>query len=224
MMINKNKLLFGLACLVMTLTGCTQRFSDVNNTFKAAFIGQDDVELTKAEVANIPYATSYVRINDGAQILMVLAFAEKNPETGNEQLKWVSSDNVMIVTENGRIVKTLKLPHSNLAGLSSSIIQSSLSDMSTWSGYYDWKENHHYGYQAKGSLAIVSQENFTSPLLQSSVSLINETVEFPQLNKTLVNQYWVDGDQHVLKTIQYIGPQMNKIEISVAKPYQSGGL
>lgn len=225
MMINKNKTLFACTSLILALTGCTQRFSDVNATLKSAFIGPEDVTLNQADLSKIPYATSYVRINDGAQVLMVLAFSEVNPETGIEQLKWLSSDYVMIVTENGRIVKTLALPFSNLAGIAPSIRQHPLTDKGAWAGYYDWQENNHYGYQAVGSTATESDnEDYHSPLFHTNVSLINETITFPQLNQTMTNQYWVDGNQNVLKTIQYIGPQMNKIEISVVRPHVKGGL
>lgn len=48
---------------------------------------------------------------------MVLAYVGENPQTGAEQLKWMSSDKAMIVTENGRIVQTLLLPYENLSGL-----------------------------------------------------------------------------------------------------------
>jgi hypothetical protein len=196
----------------------------VNSTLKSALIASEDVILTKAELSQIPYATSYVRINDGAQILMVLAFAEMNPDTGIEQLKWVSSDHVMIVTENGRIVKTLGLPALNLAGIDNSIRQHSISEDGSWSGFYDWQENNRYGVQAIGSVTIGDTDYYASPLIESNVVVANETVAFPQLNQTIVNQYWVDSDHNVLKTLQYIGPQMNKIEISVAKPYLNGGL
>jgi hypothetical protein len=225
MMIKKNKVLFAFACLMFTLTGCTQRFADVNSTLKSAFVGQEDVILTKAEILEIPYATTYARINDGAQILMVLAFAEVNPETGIEQLKWLSSDHVMIVTENGRIVKTLALPFSNLAGIAPSIRQHALTQTSAWNGYYDWHEHNRYGYQASGSAAIVvDNENYRSALSETQVSVIHETITFPQLDTSIVNQYWIDGNANVLKTIQYLGPQMNKIELTVAKPYTKGGL
>ena len=102
-----------LASLLL-LSACTQKFNDVNATLDEALFGAEDVALTSDKIAELPYASSFVRINDGAQLFMVLAFAEPNPATGIMQLKWLSSDKAMIVTENGRVVKTLGLAQANL--------------------------------------------------------------------------------------------------------------
>lgn len=90
---------------IFLLSACTQKFNDVNATLDEAFFGADDVVLSKQKIIELPYASSFVRINGGANLFMVLAFAEKNPETGAMQLKWLSSDKAMIVTEGDALLK-----------------------------------------------------------------------------------------------------------------------
>ncbi|WP_140217242.1 YjbF family lipoprotein, partial [Vibrio parahaemolyticus] len=85
-------------------------FTDVSATVKEAYNNYVDVELSSQEIQDIPYASAYLKIGNQKQVFVVLAFAEDNPITGVTQLKWVSADKSMIVTENGRIIKTIGLP------------------------------------------------------------------------------------------------------------------
>jgi len=160
---NKTILLLFTALL---LTACSQKAKDVNATFDAAFFGSSDVELSKEYIQTLPYSSIYAEVNDQGKIFMVLAYVGKNPQTGAEQLKWMSSDKAMIVTENGRIVQTLLLPYENLSGLvfqpldvfssanNSSPESSSAFDVSTnpgaqkWQAVYDWQPNYRFGYKA----------------------------------------------------------------------------
>ena len=68
------------------LSACTQKFNDVNATLDEAVFGAEDVTLSQQEITELPYASSFVRINGGAKLFMVLAFAEPNPKTGVMQL------------------------------------------------------------------------------------------------------------------------------------------
>ncbi|MBO0216673.1 YjbF family lipoprotein, partial [Vibrio sp. Vb2880] len=86
-------------------------------TVQEAYGNYIDVELTPEEIDAVPYASAYLKIGDQKQVFVVLAFAEQNPLTGNTQLKWVSADKAMVVTENGHIVKTIGLQTTNLAGI-----------------------------------------------------------------------------------------------------------
>ncbi|MCV5689675.1 YjbF family lipoprotein, partial [Escherichia coli] len=83
-----------------SIFGCTQKFNDVSATVQEAYGNYIDVELTPEEIEAVPYASAYLKIGDQKQVFVVLAFAEQNPLTGNTQLKWVSADKAMVVTEN----------------------------------------------------------------------------------------------------------------------------
>ena len=49
----------------------------------------------------MPYASQYMQLNGGPQLFVVLAFAEDG------QQKWVTQDQATLVTQHGRLVKTL---------------------------------------------------------------------------------------------------------------------
>ena len=70
---------FGGIFLCLTLlTGCSQKFQDVNDTAKLALFGDDDTQLSAQAINQLPYASMYARIGDGPQAFMVLAFAEQD--------------------------------------------------------------------------------------------------------------------------------------------------
>lgn len=233
---NKTILLLFTALL---LTACSQKAKDVNATFDAAFFGSSDVELSKEYIQTLPYSSIYAEVNDQGKIFMVLAYVGKNPQTGAEQLKWMSSDKAMIVTENGRIVQTLLLPYENLSGLafhplntfssanSSSPDSSSVFDVSVnpgakkWQAVYDWQPNYRFGYKANITRTYAGNETVETPLASIDTKKFQEKVNFPMLEQEMTNAYWVDSKGQVVKTIQYLGPNMTRLELTVLKPYQS---
>ncbi len=225
--------------LGLFLAGCSQQFQDVNSTFDEAFFGSSDVELSKEYIQTLPYSSIYAEVNDQGKIFMVLAYVGENPQTGAEQLKWMSSDKAMIVTENGRIVQTLLLPYENLSGLafqpldafssvnSSSPGSSFVFDMSAssgaqnWQAVYDWQPNYRFGYKANITRTYAGNETVETPLASIDTKKFQEKINFPMLEQEMTNEYWVDSKGKVVKTIQYLGPDMTRIELTVLKHYQS---
>ncbi|WP_454442532.1 YjbF family lipoprotein [Vibrio bathopelagicus] len=225
--------------LGLFLAGCSQQFQDVNSTFDEAFFGSSDVELSKEYIQTLPYSSIYAEVNDQGKIFMVLAYVGENPHTGVEQLKWMSSDKAMIVTENGRIVQTLLLPYENLSGLafqpldtfssvnSSSPDSSSAFDVSAnpgaqkWQAVYDWQPNYRFGYRANITRTYAGNETVETPLSSINSQKFQEKIHFPMLEQEMTNEYWVDSKGKVVKTIQYLGPDMTRLELTILKHYQS---
>ncbi|MEZ9062924.1 MULTISPECIES: YjbF family lipoprotein [unclassified Vibrio] len=225
--------------LGLFLAGCSQQFQDVNSTFDEAFFGSSDVELSKEYIQTLPYSSIYAEVNDQGKIFMVLAYVGENPQTGAEQLKWMSSDKAMIVTENGRIVQTLLLPYENLSGLAfqplntfssannSSADSSSAFDVSAnpgaqkWQAVYDWQPNYRFGYKANITRTYVGNDTVETPLASIDTKKFQEKIQFPILEQDITNEYWVDSEGKVVKTIQYLGPDMTRLELTVLKHYQS---
>ncbi|MCG9597865.1 YjbF family lipoprotein [Vibrio sp. Isolate25] len=219
-MTNKILALF-ITTLILFLSGCTQRFSDTNETLKEAFWGFEDVNLDKESIENIPYASSYFKINDGPQIFMVLAFVESNPNTGKTQYKWLSSDKAMIVTEEGRIVKTYNLPDANLRGtIPFKEMSHFKTPQYTWDAVYDWQPGYQYNHHAKIMTESVATTQLNSVLWSQQVKIWQEYISFEKLGKNMQSTFWVNDKGHVLKSAQWVIPDQLFIEQEVLKPYQ----
>ncbi len=212
----------GRACCVcltiLALSACTQKFKDLGSTVDNAFFGEQDVVLSKQDLESSPYASLYARVDDGRQIHMVLAFAEVDPETGARLLKWMSADRAMLVTLGGRVVKTIALLKTNLAGLSGAPAPSSTA-LLPFNATYDWQPGYRFGYSAKGSSQRVAEEIVESPLMRFDTQHIKETIYFNELDRSIENHYWLDKNGRVVKTIQYLGPDMHKVELLLIKDF-----
>lgn len=207
--------------VLLLLSGCTQKASDISSTLSEAFWGFDDINLSKESVEKIPYASSYFRINHGQQIFMVLAFVEENAINKNIRLKWLSSDNSMIVTENGRVVKTLNLPDVNLAEIRSTNPQNHFDESHyLWTAIYSWQPGYQFNFQAKIETKILKEETLVSLIWKENVVQWQEKIVFEGLKKSMHSTYWTDKNGQVLKSAQWVVPDKLFIEQEVLKPYK----
>ncbi|WP_338165582.1 YjbF family lipoprotein [Vibrio sp. 10N] len=202
-----------IMCSLLTITACSQRFQDVNATLAEAFLGADDVVMTAEEIKALPYASAYVRINDGAQIFVVLAFAEPNTATGVTQYKWMSSDRALFVYEKGRLVKTIGLYGDNLHG-----VTRTEQTANSWRVNYDWMPDYRYGYQGIANRWADGNETINTAVASYQTEKYSERVQFDALDYPLINEYWQDSETgKTVRAVEYIGPQMAKVEFTVLK-------
>lgn len=90
---------FILICLL--LQACSATTKELGNSLWDSLFGTPGVQLTDDDIQNMPYASQYMQLNGGPQLFVVLAFAEDG------QQKWVTQDQATLVTQHGRLVKTL---------------------------------------------------------------------------------------------------------------------
>lgn len=206
----KSTLLIGSLFIV---AGCSQRFQDVNATLSDAMFGPDDIVMTAEQIKALPYASAYLRINDGPQIFIALAFAEPNTETGITQYKWMSYDRAMFIYEAGRLVKTIGLYGNNLQGATHTQMTES-----SWTVNYDWMPDYRYGYQGTLVRTNGAHETVNTPISSYQTQTYTEQVRFDAIDEALTNQYWRDTTSgKIVKSIEYIGPEMAKVEFTLLK-------
>ncbi|WP_229607872.1 YjbF family lipoprotein [Vibrio parahaemolyticus] len=206
--------------LLGLLFGCTQKFNDVSATVQEAYGNYIDVEMTPEEINAVPYASAYLKLGNQKQVFVVLAFAERNPLSGKKQLKWVSADKAMIVTENGHIVKTIGLQNGDLVGVYGNVPDFSPNLASVnYTLSYDWATQYRYGFPANVTRSYSGQETLTTPISNAMADVYKEVVEFNSLSQSVENYYWVDEQGQVVKTLQYLGPNMIPVELTILKGY-----
>lgn len=228
-----------IALLSLLLSGCSQKFQNVSDTFRLAVRGDDDTVKSSAWIEQLPYASMYARIGDGPQAFMVLALAEptavlatSNTATEPEateptmQLKWLAADKGMLVTEHGRLVKTLNLPLGNLVQVTAETpdpvalgLQLPTTPI-TWTRRIDWQPGYHFGYQLTSrfedkGLVTIKINNITQ-----SARYFIETVDVPSLDLQFDNAFWIEpASGQVLKSRQLIAPGLPEVETQLLKAY-----
>jgi hypothetical protein len=200
---------------------------------KESIIGLPDTEVSADKIENNPYASIYVRVNKSSQAYVLLAFAE-SPQTipattflkQNTELKWVSSDSAMLVSRNGRLLKTVNLIDGNLVALNSEQtdpVTLGLHLPTTpmrWQSTIDWQPGYHVSYQQHSTFTFIADETIIINDTPIVVKKFNEHVVVASINIEYTNQFWVDASNGlVMKSHQKIAPNLSFIDITLLKPY-----
>lgn len=236
MRINKKLLpLITLSAVLVGISGCSQRISALNDTIKLAFIGDDDVKLTTEQVKANPYASIYAKLDDTPQAFIALAFAESpitlssvRPSPDALELKWLSADKGMLVTINGRLVRTHNLLAGNLVAVASAqtdpiLLGLHLSNTpKTWIRTLDWQPDYHFGYTASSQFNFIAEENILINDTPTQALHFSEMVSIAALDIQYQNEFWVKPNNgQVIKSRQKIAPNLPFIDITLLKPFAS---
>jgi len=205
-----------MICLL--LQACSSTTKGLGDSLWNSLFGTPGVHLTDDDIQNMPYASQYVQLNNGPQLFVVLAFAE------NGQQKWVTQDQATLVTQHGRIVKTL-LGGDNLLEMNNLAADplakpNQIVDGASWTRTMGWTEYQQVRYATARSVfhwqgtdsVVVGGES-------TSVRVLDEEVETDQARWH--NQYWVDSEGQIRQSVQYLGADFFPVKttlIKAAKP------
>ena len=208
-----------LLLLCLLAQGCTQTQKSLGETVKLALLGPDDVQVTAEQVESLPYASMYLRVNDGQRIFVVLGFAE------NGQQKWITRDRTMIVTQHGRVVKTLGLTNSlhEVSNLEQDPLADPLrlTEGASWHRQLSWS-------QAGRFHAATAVSHFTR-LQDEVLDLAGRKVacrvwqeEVVAGNKSWRNIFWIDTTTgQVRQSRQTLDGDDFSVETTILKPAKS---
>lgn len=203
--------------LSIFLFGCADNNVDSYQQLKFLLSGTEEISITPETIHALPYASAFVTIDGRPKIFVVLAFVDDN------RLSWASNNRGMIITEHGRITKTLKLDNDIV--YSSSSVQDPLSQESITSGAQfsysaEWAKNRRSGRHVQSVFKQLADEDLDINGNVFLTSLYQETVQSKKDGQVWTNYYWLDKKFGVIrKTIQKIGPDNNTIEMVFTKPY-----
>lgn len=200
--------------LASLLSACSGTYSSYVDTVKLFLTPASDATLTYGYLAS-SHDFLYVRNGDNARAALDLRFIEQG------QLKWVSADNVMLVTEQGRITRTL--------GLSNDLIFSSnkqndplkMADMagSQWLRATDWLSGE-YGVVIESRFSEVYNDELTFFGVTLPVKKIVETLRMRdkptnwRFDGEWQNTFWFDSQTGtVLKSVQQLAPGIAPFEL-----------
>ncbi len=161
---------------------------------------------------------------------MTLGYANKIKNTQKDyyQLKWLSADNVMFVTEHGRITKTVNLKVQNITSTHSEQLDPLILGLLNPTTPLEWKRE--IDIQPINYFSLFVSSRFKK--IGKGKIIINEkeipTVHFheyviiPALKKTFTNEFWIhDTTQEVVMSKQKLGPNLPRIELITLKPFSN---
>lgn len=190
-----------LVCLL--LQACSDSTKGLGTSLWHSIVGDDGIQLTHDEIQNMRYASQYMRINHGPQIFVVMAYDE------NGQQKWVTQDRAMIVTENGRIVKTTGLGD-NLQQVTNQASDplakvNQIVDGTRWTRQMAWTEHQQVRMAtAHSTFTWEGTDTLKVAVSNTPVRVLDE--EVTASGKTWHNRFWIDSEGQVRQSTQYLGP------------------
>ncbi|MDO6692977.1 YjbF family lipoprotein [Aliiglaciecola sp. 3_MG-2023] len=161
------KIIFSLLiCSLVFLSACSSTQRAYQQNIKLYFSSKDNVTLNKESVLTSPVDLLYIKAGERPYVTLALAFIE------NSQYKWVSADDAVMITQNGRLVRTLGLDN-NLIYVDNldndpMASKSNITENATWNSYLDL-DPQQYGVKLHSSfsresnipLAILEQQFLT---------------------------------------------------------------
>ena len=224
-----------ISATALFVSGCSQKINNINDTVRVAVQGTADIHKSANTIAALPYASTYVRIDNQSQLFMVLALAESatgetvttpSSKTSPPLLKWLASDHGMLVTQSGRIVKTVNLAAGNLSTTTSKTVDPLTLGLhlattpTTWQRHIDWQPGYHNGYQLDSQFVFDQPEVLTINGKSVPVLRFSENVTIKQLDRHYSNTFWIEQRTgKVVKSQQYIAPDLPSVEMTILKPF-----
>jgi hypothetical protein len=212
------------AAALLLLAGCSS--SDSGNTNYAQFFqlakqsvsaSFGKVRVTRDQAASIPYASMGYSQDGGNQALLVLA-----TDSGGELL-WTGPSHAVIVTRDGRIVRTVGLGHdlANLTTRNAAAPPPGAAAQGSFSStrLEDFPELGLYGAQLSCRAHLVGRQKIDILGQAVSTNRVDEVCQSHKPDWSFVDSYWVDPDNgQVWQSRQHVHPKGGEIETEMFRP------
>lgn len=155
-----------------------------------------------------------LRIGRGAPGLVILESYQDEKET------WVSADGIYLVIDHGRVIKTGGLLN-NLVDFKAvdndfeNLIKHKDSEKLFY--YYSYDKPELINMRVEANRKFIRKERIDLINSSKQLNLIEEKITNNFIGWSEVNRYWVDDDNFVWKSEQFISPKLPGFYIEVTK-------
>lgn len=215
----------GLLIVTLALSGCAPQTQHISETLSVALFGVSDERATVDYAQTLPYASLFASLDNAPHALLVLAWDEPGQHDALA-LKWISAQQELIVTEAGRITKTVNLVVGNLQHLYASepdpLSLNLLLDSTpkTWRYQLSWQDTQRHQQPAVSTFIIHQQQEKALPNGTQSLIWVEEQVSLPLTKQRYTNHYWLNPTSgKVITSEQRLGPNGSQLALSIAKPF-----
>ena len=211
-----------LVASCLALAGCSTQNNDYSQYFqmiRQAFSSPfSNGAIPRQEAAAVPYATIGYRLNGGRENLLILA------TNTNGELLWTGPSHVVLVTSDGRLIRTVGLPD-NIASVTPSLSRALtppdqvLKSAFTGMRSADFPDERNYSISI--SCKTVSMGRAAITILGKALDTVraDEACENSALGWTFRDSYWVDTQSgFVWRSIQHLTPKGETLETEVLRP------
>ena len=196
-------------------TSYAQFFQVIRQSWAASF---GNARITREQAAAIPYASLGYNLEGGNQDILVLA-----TDSGGDLL-WTSSAHVVIVTRDGRIVRTVGLGQdlSNTTSRDQKGLPPPAAAIRTpfsSTRLEDFADQNLYGVRVSCQAKLAGRQNIR--ILGQGIATIrvDESCNSRNPDWSFTNSFWVDQDSGLVwRSRQHVHPQGVPVEIEIFRP------
>jgi hypothetical protein len=210
-----------LACgAAFLLAGCADVpvLANAVDALRFAVIGAPDPPMERAAITKLPYASMSAKIGKGARGMLVLGRYD------GEDLHWIAGTSGVIVTRNGRVVKTSGLPVNlkDTRAFREDPVATRLHRIeqpADFVRYVDLEPGHRYDLPIRSRFETVGRERITIAEIEFDTVLVREINDAATFNWKFENLYWADiFDGFVWKSRQHVARGLPPLDLEVLKP------
>ena len=223
----RSRLISATACAALALAAAACSSSNSGNTSYSQFFqvirqswtaSVGKVRVTREQAAAIPYASLGYTLGGGNQGLLVLA-----TDSGGDLL-WTSAAHVVIVTRDGRIIRTVGLDHDlsnvtsrNQGGPVAPATAVRTPFTSTW--LEDFPDLGLYGVRISCRAALAGRQSIKILGQVIATLRVDETCSSQDPGWSFTNSFWIDKDSgFVWRSRQHVHPNGPPVGIEIFRP------
>lgn len=210
-----------LILIALTLVaGCGTRIDSMTRTIDYALFGEDDVTLSEQQIAELAYPYQYLTLSEQPRIAVALGFDD------NGIYKWLSGNQEVLTTVNGRVI--------NVQGLDDSLVyvekiaqdplrcllQKKIDCPLQWQPTAFFGRSYHTDdITLQARFSRQQDETFTLPAGNSVMTEHwQETMRVN--NQVWTNHFWISKEnRRVVKSEQRWGPDRKVFKLTEVKAY-----
>ena len=209
-----------LFLLFFLINGCqSSSYKHLFPSLRYAFLGQEDVEVSRETIDAIPYASISGKIGKGQNSVLILGLVD------NENLGWYSADRKLFVTTNGRLTKTegltKNLSRTHFLG-KDPVARHTYSRAlpKTAQRLLDFDDDSNYGVLIDSYYEVLGRGTIEIAGISYDTYVLKETNIAKNFDWKFENLFWKDVETgFVWKSKQYFEPNSPPITIEVLKPF-----
>lgn len=208
-----------LCCIPLLLAGCTDGQKGMVDTLNSAFLGDPDAVVSPQQVQSLPYPSMYLRLNQNPQAVLVLGYVQD----GNSQ--WLSADNGMVVTRQGRLLKTVNVYENLLEVIAVApdplLEPKKLTNGTTWTRIVRWTEDKQPRSAKVTSSFVRAKQDETLQIAGKAVpcQVWYEDAVSEAPGRSWRNTFWIDAiTGEVRQSHQMLGAGTFPVEMTMLKP------
>ncbi len=201
------------SCASIDTSKIAPGYKDTYLAMRNAIIGYPDTSIPAEVINEIPYASMLIKIGKGPTGLIIL-----ESKLG-ERYTWLSADEIYLVIENGKIIKTSGFKNNLIDTFQYSLPFSEIikGEITQLQDFYSYDEPPLKNLSIDFKYKVLDKESIQILNINKDLLLVEEHGYNNELGWKFKNTYWLDEDLVVWKSIQNVSPKLPPINYTLTK-------